>query len=577
MNEQLQTLYKRLEMEYEIEGLPLTLFPDLGTLSEENRLKVRYEFLALNEFKSDLFNDEKINIVSITNYIEDRVRTVKNPHLLASYNQFLLNISRNYIYVNYVIENYQKILSNYLLNSNQGFNALDFSNILEKIIILSTKYKVDDDLIKTQINNYLTNKDIPSKIKTFVLEIISKRKHKLFKSSELSCYPQICIDLAIKEKNVNIKKRLLKTAVILSQKTSDRKNYKIANELLGDLEYSHLLPINDNNIANSHLNVFLLTTIIKYYNLAGQREKKIKAIKEFKKNKEQHQYFKIQYRTPCSNIMNTRKLINLYIKTLLDFSSERFILMLCFDNGLLLFPSIKVETIKNQFKTHKYLLSKMNDFNNNTTSVEWDRLIAYEIYNIYINELTLPFIIELLEQAFDKKKIGYSQIKKTLEKSAFGISIDVKRGDSIFSYTWFTQINIGIREFFKQFNKYINIKQPDWRFTIDYLTPRFESIFREIVEIAGGTITKVNENGDSELKTLENLVSSTEIKKFFNDDDIFLFKHTFTKIGWNIRNNVAHGLYKSFDYTLPKAILVFLCILRLNKVPRYIINKRDQY
>ena len=89
-------------------------------------------------------------------------------------------------------------------------------------------------------------------------------------------------------------------------------------------------------------------------------------------------------------------------------------------------------------------------------------------------------------------------------------------------------------------------------------------------------ITKVKENGDSELKPLEDLLASSIIKEIFNEDDIFLFRHTFTKVGWNIRNNVAHGLYKSFDYTLPKAIFVFLCILRLNKVTIYIINSKNK-
>ena len=185
-------------------------------------------------------------------------------------------------------------------------------------------------------------------------------------------------------------------------------------------------------------------------------------------------------------------------------------------------------------------------------------------------------MVELLNRAINKKKIGYFQIKKTLEKAAFGISFDVNRGDSVINYTWFSLIDIGIREFFKQLQKAVKMKQTDWRFTIDFLVPKFEAIFREIVENAGGDITKVKENGDSDLKPLEDLFASSIIKEIFNEDDIFLFRHTFTKVGWNIRNNVAHGLYKSFDYTLSKAILVFLCILRLNKVTIYIVNSKNK-
>lgn len=582
MNEDMHAFYKKIESEYEVKNHSWNLFSDFGNLSEVDKVYARYEFLSLNNFESNLFKKEiEESKKQIINYFTYRIQEVKNPNLLAKYNHLLLYITRNNNYAAKAIDCYQEVLSYYLSIYNKGFNTLYFSDILSDIILLSTKHKINENALKNQIDGYLKDSSLSSKIKTFILEIIGRNEHKLFKSAELLNYPQLCIDIATNEDDTNIKERLLKIAVLLAQKVSNKELGKIANEMLGDLEYSHILPPDKNNIAISHLNENHYNKIINYYRLAGQKEKVTKAIKEFEENKKHHRYIKIQSKIPMKNAQQIYEAVNEYLEQLLEKTSEILILQLCFDNGSLLFPSNErvKETVEKQMEQsdmHKYFSSKLNDFNNNTTSVSHEKLGEHQFYDVFLQNHTLPFMVELLNRAINKKKIGYFQIKKTLEKAAFGISFDVNRGDSVINYTWFSLIDIGIREFFKQLQKAVKMKQTDWRFTIDFLVPKFEAIFREIVENAGGDITKVKENGDSEMKPLEDLFASSIIKEIFNEDDIFLFRHTFTKVGWNIRNNVAHGLYKSFDYTLSKAILVFLCILRLNKVTIYIVNSKNK-
>ncbi|MBB3895014.1 DUF4209 domain-containing protein [Bacteroides pyogenes] len=124
----------------------------------------------------------------------------------------------------------------------------------------------------------------------------------------------------------------------------------------------------------------------------------------------------------------------------------------------------------------------------------------------------------------------------------------------------------------------MNEKEVDWRFCIDFLTPKFESIIRMIAQKLGIPITEVFDNGTSQLKTLEKILQEEKIKDIFNDDDLFLFKHTFIKEGMNIRNNVAHGLLMPVDYTAGKAMLVFLSVLRLSKATMYFQkqNLREQ-
>lgn len=574
--------YNRIEAEYEVEGHSWKLFSDLGDLSEEDKVITRYEYLALNNFEANLFKKEiEETMKPLMDYFFNRIQNAENPHLLAKYNHLLLYITRNNSYASKAIENYQKALAYYLSAHSQGFHTLHFANILELIISLSIKYKTNISELKSQIKVYLDDISLSPKVKVFIFEKINNEKSTLFKSSELSDYPQLCIDLAAIENDANIKERFLKMAVILAQKASVKELGKLANEMLGDLEYQYIQPINEKNIAISHMNENHYKTIINYYRLAGKKEKLTKTIKEFEENKKHHKYIKLRSEVPLKNAQKIYEMVNECLEDLLKNTPNILILKLCFDNGMLSFPSYEKirESVKQQMSEtihHQFFASKLNDFNNNTTSVSHEKLGEHQYYQIFLENHTLPFVTELLKRAIEKGKLNYPKLKKTLLKTAFGIEFNVVRGEFTLKYTWFSLIDAGLLEFFKQFKNAISQKQSDWRFAIDFLAPKFEAIFREIVENAGGEVTKVEENGDTKLKPLEELFTSSVISEIFNDDDLFLFRHTFTRVGCNIRNNVAHGLYKPYDYTLSKAILVFLCILRLNKIIIYIAQNKSK-
>lgn len=574
--------YKRIEAEYDVENHSWDFFSISGNLSENDKALVRYEYFALNNFEADSFKQEiETAKKPLIDYFTEREQQAKSPHLLARYNHFLLYITRNNSYASKAIEYYQQVLAYYLSIHKQGFNTLHFADTLECIILLSTKYKTKTNELKAQINTYLYDETISTKAKTFILEKVYDEKCTLFKRIELSDYSQQCIDFAATENDPNIKERLLKMAVLFAQKVSTKELGKLANEMLGDLEYQYIQPIDEKNIAISHMNENHYKNIITYYKLAGKKDKLTKAIKEFEDNKKHHKYINFQSKVPMKNAQQIYNMVNEYLVSLLAETSEVIVLRLCFDNGALSFPPYEQikETVKQQRNNttyQHYFAPKLNDFNNNTTSVSQEKLDEHQLYQVFLQNHSLPFVIELLKRAIDNGKLNYSKLKKTLQKTAFGIEFDVIRGESTLKYTWLSLVDAGLVEFFKQFKKAIKQKQSDWRITIDFLAPKFEAILREIVENAGGEITRVKDNRDTELKPLEELLSSTVISEIFNDDDLLLFRHTFTKVGYNIRNDVAHGLYKPCDYTLSRAILVFICILRLNKVIVHIVQNNTK-
>src|SRR5690606_11276383 len=78
--------------------------------------------------------------------------------------------------------------------------------------------------------------------------------------------------------------------------------------------------------------------------------------------------------------------------------------------------------------------------------------------------------------------------------------------------------------------------------SIHLLIPQFEEALRNLVEINGGNILTMKEDV-FHLKTFDHLLHDEILKKAFGEDIAFYFRVLFTDPrGWNLRNQVAHGL-----------------------------------
>lgn len=103
------------------------------------------------------------------------------------------------------------------------------------------------------------------------------------------------------------------------------------------------------------------------------------------------------------------------------------------------------------------------------------------------------------------------------------------------------------------------------RSVINNLTIQFEGILRDIIRLYNGETSKVMGSNKEDVveMLLDDLLRTEACRDLYTDEDRDLFYYAFTNKGLNIRNNVAHGFYLPLDYTSYKAILVFLCVLRL--------------
>ena len=78
--------------------------------------------------------------------------------------------------------------------------------------------------------------------------------------------------------------------------------------------------------------------------------------------------------------------------------------------------------------------------------------------------------------------------------------------------------------------------------SIHLLVPQFEEAIRNLIEINGGNILTYKD-GAYQLKTFDHLLTHSIVKEVLGEDMSFYYRILFTESrGWNLRNNLAHGL-----------------------------------
>lgn len=109
----------------------------------------------------------------------------------------------------------------------------------------------------------------------------------------------------------------------------------------------------------------------------------------------------------------------------------------------------------------------------------------------------------------------------------------------------------------------------DYIVFIHLIIPQIEDAIRNIIEIAGGNVLKESRSGGYHLKTFEDVLRDEIIVKALGEDFADYFRIVFTDArGWNVRNNVCHGLSNpnTFDYKVADRLLhTLLCLGLIQK------------
>ncbi len=110
----------------------------------------------------------------------------------------------------------------------------------------------------------------------------------------------------------------------------------------------------------------------------------------------------------------------------------------------------------------------------------------------------------------------------------------------------------------------------DYISAIHILVPQIEAAIRTLVELMGGAISIKNRQGGMSLRTLGDLLRDEKIKKCFRDDLSFYFRMLLTdQRGWNIRNDICHGISptNTFNPLIADRVLhMILCLAQVREI-----------
>ncbi|WP_444921294.1 DUF4209 domain-containing protein [Microbulbifer sp. CnH-101-G] len=109
----------------------------------------------------------------------------------------------------------------------------------------------------------------------------------------------------------------------------------------------------------------------------------------------------------------------------------------------------------------------------------------------------------------------------------------------------------------------------DYMSAIHILVPQAEAAIRTLVELMGGATLRKNRQGGLQLRTFDDLLRDEGVENCFGADTSFYFRMLLTdQRGWNMRNDVCHGISPAgaFNYsTADRVMHVMLCLSQVRE------------
>lgn len=581
-----ETIRGFLESQYQTKDYNFKLFSDFRSDNESVLKEIAYNRFLLNEdFDKEW---ERVNLdeptkTDVITYGTQRLTETKNPHLSARYNHALLVMTKNNLYADGAIESYFKVADLYINESTEdNKNIFEFTDTMKCLLQLCISYNKGKIAELIVYLHKILDQNHPKKLKIGILDIFSNEK--IFKTKDIQNLPDLCLEMNNEIKDKNWKKRTLEIGLKLSQRLNNKDKIQTFAELLGDITLLDIQEYDEVNMAISHMNEILYQKAITYYKLAKNENKVRTTALQLEENRTHHHYLRIPIYTKSDNQEQIVDYLNQLVKESLEKNLLEILFPICrynFSSLLISYEQIK----KFASKTDDYyyttsLRAMIVDKWGNKHPTTHKSVCMRNSFSIWFRKSTLLYIPVLLCNCMTYKKYNIRQFRSALKKAGFFMPIPFKRSGGYVNVPLYDIFGKGLEDYIRQNNQaFKDNSKTDWRFCIDFLTPKFEGVIRSIASIIGISVVNTQKDEQVQFITLEKILGDPQLRVVFNEDDIFLFKHTFTKFGLNIRNEVAHGLLLPQDYTTEIALLVFLCVLRLCKITDYLIiqaNKEDK-
>lgn len=583
-------LYSNLETGYHLDDGMLSYFDDLSPETEEEKEAVSYEYCSLNyvSFDSILNSWDDETREKVATYLKSRIRKAKNKNLLLRYGLFYFSLTKDFKSLNDTIAIGVNILRRIVKNEDQAevYTFTKWYKILYPISAKTAHFQDMVNLLKDALHAH------SAMFRYVVLGMIyySDQKHikelhtdvplpnplQLGRNFNAADLAELGYTLAneYKEKKAETP---LKFAFFYADKSGNKQIVERVYNAYGQYFLGELKPDDPNNLAIAHLNDETLRKAMDCFKKSYNKVEFDKASLLYEENKAKVRLIHFQERISPEQYKQRVESIEKIAKDIVS-KGTNAILGNLLGFGICIFI-MDAETIEKSIDERKgqYLYQQLShavmidDFGNIKPTTHEDRE-RHTMIDIAYQNYGYPLFSRIIMEGLQQGSLTYELLADQLLKMGFDLRVEKSNGNEKVGSSILERVDIGLKDFLHQHELMLRGEQPDWRFCITFLSTQFEGILREVVRQMEAPITKMKNITNTENILLEGLLDKDCLHQVFDNNDMLLFRQTFTNDGYNIRNNVAHGLYIPQEYTSTKALLVFVSILRLAKATMRLIK-----
>lgn len=537
-----------------------------------------FEYPSLKAFKDEDFD-----------YLSDRLKHTKNLYLIARYSHILWHsvkkhnnfaISASKAYTQLAKNLYEKVDE-----TDTRSLGLHVINLIENAVLISSQFKNSEEYKEARefLLKIVKSFSLPEKsyLNTSLIHFMLDQ-NKIFNQTDLAGLENELYTLA--QKNDNFRK-------IDILQLGKRVDTKLGNNNLiweKEIGEAYEKMSYDREDETKMISTQFAQEAIKYYKKAKEEEKVVQLTKRYKELKENMQLGQFSKEIDLTEIM---EFVRRFSDEVSDRSAEQIFFTLMYDGNIL--P--KYSDLEQQAYEHKknhpmmFLASAhiIDSSGHVSEYFDTDEEHIYQSilqnYHFSIQFCRSHLLREIFIKSIRKGKLTPSSFVNFMqEKSWLGQDIKrtIKQGEEE-TYNWLYLLAPAINDYILQLHFYLHNHQNiiNLVLCIDSLTLKIEGILRDICDMRGGTsfFFAPDKKGRSiaREKDINALLHDDTIKNFISKDDMLFLKFLLVeKAGLNLRNNVAHSLFrKTNNYSIDFMNLLIVAIFTIAKNEYYPSNK----
>lgn len=533
-----------------------------------------YELLRCCEKTMNVENVKVNRLEPFTEYLNgNKYPDIKNFEIerIEFYDKCLnheTNINKKIRYLDYLVDYGEKsnkykyacclmdllIENNKIEDYNNVTECLNYISKLSRAVNISTSYGMNEKISILEDNiNDIISKFVEVKSYRWILDIsqqlrylcYNKKNKRISQDSINSIIDilKICKEFYKKERNMNLHQafcyefyewvkredrsdsRIKQVLLEIGQAFEDEAEYQGGREEKSYLVKAHFLE----RAVNHYVNIGARD---KVYNL------KVKIKEAYRLAKDEVKEY--EYNLEIPNFDEIEKEAEMFIRKDIDSSFEAFS-----RGGIYNFIPKKEEIINiaKERQTNSLMnffgISKISNDRKVFDAISEDEREKYFLFEEYDKRLQLMF------------SIVYDMIWIKLEQQGLSCEMVVDRitGWECMSEADVNIIKVGIERYFNK----------DFISAIHILVPKFENCFREFFSWGGYPTTSIKKSATQHEQTFNEFLENDFVKDNIDSDTLFLIKYVMVdNLGYNLRNDIAHGLAEEYKFSRNMANIVLL-------------------